>query len=58
HPLFEGDSVHCTTEIVAKRLSKSRADAGIVELHHRAYNQNDVLVAECRRQAFMRLRPQ
>ncbi|HEY4774121.1 MAG TPA: MaoC family dehydratase [Xanthobacteraceae bacterium] len=57
HPLFEGDTVHCTTEIVSKRESKSRPDAGIVELHHRAYNQNDQLVAECRRQAFMRMRP-
>ena len=57
HPLFEGDSIHCTTEIAGKRPSKSRADAGIVEFLHRAYNQNDVLVAQCRRQAFMLKRP-
>ncbi len=56
-PLFEGDSIRVTTEIAAKRESKSRPDAGIVEFIHRAYNQNDVLVAECRRQAFMRKRP-
>jgi acyl dehydratase len=56
-PLFEGDSVHVTTEIAAKRESKSRPDAGIVDFIHRAYNQDDVLVAECRRQAFMRKRP-
>ena len=55
-PLFEGDTVHCTTEIVAKRESKSRPDAGIVEFVHRTYNQDDKLVAECRRQAFMRKR--
>lgn len=55
-PLFEGDTVHCTTEIVAKRESKSRPDAGIVEFLHRTYNQDDRLVAECRRQAFMRKR--
>jgi acyl dehydratase len=55
-PLFEGDTVHCTTEIVAKRESKSRPDAGIVEFLHRTYNQDDKLVAECRRQAFMRKR--
>jgi acyl dehydratase len=55
-PLFEGDTVHCTTEIVAKRESKSRPDAGIVEFLHRTYNQEDKLVAECRRQAFMRKR--
>ena len=57
HPLFEGDSVHCTTEVAGKRESKSRPDAGIVELLHRAYNQNDVLVAQCRRQAFMLKQP-
>src|SRR6266849_4388990 len=30
---------------------------GIMVNHHRAYNQNDKLVAECRRQGFMRMRP-
>ena len=56
-PLFEGDTVNCTTEIVGKRESKSRPNAGIVEFHHRAYNQDRTLVAECRRQAFMLKRP-
>jgi acyl dehydratase len=56
NPLFEGDTVHCTTEIVSKRASKSRPDAGIVELHHRAYKQDGTLVAECLRQAFMQMR--
>jgi hypothetical protein len=28
-----------------------------VQFHHRAYNQDGKLVAECRRQAFMRMRP-
>jgi acyl dehydratase len=54
HPLFQGDSVHCTTEVVAKRESKSRPGAGIVEFEHKAFNQNDILVASCRRQAFMK----
>jgi acyl dehydratase len=57
HPLFEGDTVHASTEIISKRESKSRPGAGIVEFHHRAYNQDNKLVAECRRQAFMRMRP-
>jgi acyl dehydratase len=56
-PLFEGDTIHCTTEILTKRASKSRPDAGILEFHHRAFNQRDVLVAECKRQAFMKKRP-
>ena len=57
HPLFEGDTIHCTTEVLGKRESKSRPGAGIVDLHIRAYNQDDKLVAECKRQAFMLMRP-
>lgn len=56
-PLFHGDTVRVATEVAAKRESRSRADAGIVEFIHRAYNQRNELVAECRRQAFMRRKP-
>ncbi len=56
-PLFQGDTVHVTSEVVGKRESRSRPDAGIVEFEHRAFNQKDELVAICRRQAFMRRRP-
>ena len=56
-PLFQGDTVRVATEVAAKRESRSRADAGIVEFIHRAYNQRNELVAECRRQAFMRRKP-
>ncbi len=56
-PVFHGDTLHASTEIVSKRESKSRPDAGIVEFLHKAFNQRDELVAECRRQAMMRKRP-
>jgi len=56
-PVFEGDTIHCVTEVAAVRESRSRPDAGIVEFLHRAYNQDDTLVAECRRQAFMKRSP-
>jgi acyl dehydratase len=56
-PLFDGDTVRATTEVLAARESKSRDDAGIVEFLHRAFKQDDALVAECRRSAFMRRRP-
>ena len=55
-PLFESDTLHVTTAILSKRASKSRPDAGIVEFLHRAYQQEDKLVAECRRQALMKKR--
>ena len=56
-PVFHGDTLRVETEVVAKRESKSRPDAGIVEFVHRGFNQSGDLVAECRRQAFMRKRP-
>jgi acyl dehydratase len=56
-PLFENDTVHCTTEILGKRESKSRANAGIVEFLHKTYQQDGKLVAECKRQAFINKRP-
>lgn len=56
-PVFHGDSIRVKTQVLSKRESRSRPDAGIVEFHHRAYNQNGDLVAECRRMAFMRKKP-
>ena len=53
HPLFHGDTVRVETTVISVRESRSRPDRGIVELEHRAYNQNDVLVAKCTRQAMM-----
>ena len=52
-PVFHGDTIRVTTVVAGKRESRSRAGAGIVELHHRAYNQRDELVAECRRQVLI-----
>ena len=57
HPVFENDTLHATTEVAGKRESKSRPGAGIVEFHHRCYNQDNKLVAECKRQAFIKMRP-
>jgi len=55
-PVFQGDTVHVQTRVVTKRESKSRPNAGIIEFEHQAFNQDDVLVATCRRQAFMKKR--
>ncbi len=56
NPLFQGDTVHVTTEVIAKRESKSRPDAGIVEFEHKCFNQHDTQVASCSRHAFMKKR--
>ena len=57
HPLFQGDTVSATTSVASKRLSKSRADAGIVEFEHKAFNQDGDMVAICHRQVMVRRKP-
>ncbi len=52
-PLFEGDTVSATTEVVSTRESRSRPEAGLVEFRHRAFKQDGTLVADARRTALM-----
>ena len=56
-PVFHGDTLRVETKVVSKRESKSRADAGIVEFLHTAFNQRGEVVAQCTRQALMRKKP-
>ena len=56
-PLFHGDTLHVETEVLELRESKSRPHNGIVIFEHRAFNQDDVLVARCKRSALMMRRP-
>lgn len=57
HPVFHGDTIRVETDVLSVRESKSKPDRGVVEFEHRAYNQDDVLVARCVRQAMMRKKP-
>ena len=52
-PLFCGDTIRVETEVLELRDSKSRPDNGIATFAHRAYNQNNELVGECKRSALM-----
>jgi acyl dehydratase len=56
-PVFAGDTLHCESECVALRESKSRPNAGIVTWAQRAFNQRDELVCECTRTALIQKRP-
>jgi len=56
-PVFHGDTIHAQTEVLSARPSSSRPTQGIVAFEHRAFNQQDVLVARCRRSALMHRRP-
>ncbi len=44
NPVFLGDTIYAESEILEKRESKSRPDAGIVSFETRAYNQNNDLI--------------
>jgi acyl dehydratase len=52
-PLFHGDTVRVQSEVLELRESRSRPNNGIVIFEHRAYNQNNDVVATCKRSALM-----
>jgi acyl dehydratase len=52
-PVFIGDTITATTEVVDKRESKSRPEWGIVTFVHKGVNQRGEVVAVCKRQAMM-----
>ena len=57
-PVFIGDTLRIETEVLDVRESKSRPGQGIVTFLHRAYNQDDVLVAHCKRASLQKKRPE
>ena len=57
NPVFHGDTIRITTEILDKRESRSRPEAGIVKFRHIAHNQRDEVVCDCRRSGLMLKRP-
>ena len=56
-PVFVGDTLHVETEVHKMRESQSRPDTGIVTFRHRAYNQRNEEVANCKRIALMLKKP-
>ena len=57
HPVFHGDTLYVESEVLEKRPSKSRPDAGIVRLRHVGRNQDGVVVVEFERTAMFLRRP-
>ncbi len=53
HPLFAGDTLTTSTEIVDVRLSASRPGQGIVTMRHTGRNQDGAVVATATRVALM-----
>lgn len=56
-PVFIGDTLNITTEVIELRESKSRPEAGIVTFRHEAWNQRGELVASCKRSGLQRKKP-
>jgi acyl dehydratase len=49
HPLFHGDTLYSSSEVLGARPSASRPGQGIVRVKHVGRNQEGVVVAECTR---------
>lgn len=56
-PVFIGDTLRAETEVVEKRESRSRPDAGIVTFSHQLLNQRNEVVCKCLRSALLQRRP-
>jgi len=57
NPVFIGDTIRASTEVVSKRVSRSKPDRGIVTFEHRGTNQRDELVCRCLRAGMMLRKP-
>lgn len=58
HPMFHGDTLYVSTEVLDKRESRSRPTQGIVRFRHIGRNQEGVTTIEFERTALMQKRPQ
>lgn len=56
-PVFIGDTMRATSEVIELKDSKSRPTAGIVTFQHELINQRDEVVCRCTRSALLHRRP-
>ena len=57
-PVFIGDTMRATSEVIELKESRSRPTAGIVTFSHELINQRDEVVCSCTRSALLhRTRP-
>ncbi|MBA4087936.1 MAG: dehydratase [Novosphingobium sp.] len=56
-PVFIGDTMRATSEVVDLRESRSRPDAGITTFKHELLNQRGEVVCRCLRSALLKKRP-
>ncbi|KPF93092.1 dehydratase [Novosphingobium sp. AAP83] len=56
-PVFIGDTMRATSEVVELRASNSRPNAGVVTFRHELINQRDEVVCRCLRSAMLMKTP-
>jgi acyl dehydratase len=56
-PVFIGDTLRASTQVLALKESRSRPEAGIVTFRHAMHNQRGEMVCEMERTAMLRRRP-
>lgn len=56
-PMFHGDTLYAETKVIGTRLSSSRPNQGIVELHHIGRNQEGTVVCTATRSTMMQCLP-
>lgn len=49
HPVFEGDTIYSESEVLEKRLSRSRRDVGVLTVKTIGFNQEGTIVLTFRR---------
>lgn len=57
HPMFHGDTLYVETEILKKRDSRSRPNAGIITMKHIGHNQDGIACIEVTRSALFLKKP-
>lgn len=57
-PMFPGDTLYVESEVLHKRLSRTRPDRGIVRLRHTGRNQDGTVVVRFERVVMFLRRPQ
>lgn len=57
NPAFHGETIYAESEVLEKRESKSRPEAGIVRLKHRGQKPDGIVVIEFERTALFLKKP-
>jgi acyl dehydratase len=58
NPVFHGDTIYVESEVLEKRLSRSRPDCGIVRLKHTGRKPDGTVVIEVERSVLFLRKPQ